>query len=342
MTEKEKLEEAKRLYQTANADQRYVLESLFPELAESEDERIRKAIINTIEDCSPILSPEVQKRMIAWLEKQGEQKSIFDFNANNWCVNKVDGKIHNIYNSGLEPKFHKDEWVVNNATLNLCHILRVEHGQYICDDCSFPITKENEYHLWTIQDAKDGDVLDANGAPFIYKKHDKDYVYFYCGVNLAGEFVEANEFDTWNNNNKVYPATKEQRDFLFKKMKEAGCTFDFEKKELKKIVVPIFNIGDTIAKKHNSDINMFGRFTITNITDGMYWYNDRIICDFTEQDKWELVKQKTAEWSEEDEHRLKDTIYFLDTAKKHYASIVELDACINWLKTTKQRMEDEQ
>ena len=44
------------------------------------------------------------------------------------------------------------------------------------------------------------------------------------------------------------------------------------------------------------------------------------------------------EWSEDDEHRVKDTIYFLDTAKKHYASTVELDACINWLKSLKQRM----
>ena len=31
------------------------------------------------------------------------------------------------------------------------------------------------------------------------------------------------------------PATKEQRDLLFKKMNNAGFTFDFEKKELKKI-----------------------------------------------------------------------------------------------------------
>ena len=47
--------------------------------------------------------------------------------------------------------------------------------------------------------------------------------------------------------------------------------------------------------------------------------------------------QKLA-WSEEDEHRVKDTIYFLDTAKKHYASTVELDACINWLKSLKERI----
>lgn len=73
-------EEAKRLYKTANADQRYVLESLFPELAESEDERIRKHLI----DCVTRTIPEAdafkeisKEQILAWLEKQGEQKSIW-------------------------------------------------------------------------------------------------------------------------------------------------------------------------------------------------------------------------------------------------------------------------
>ena len=45
------------------------------------------------------------------LERQEEQKHIFDFNANNWYVSKVDGKIHNIYNSEVEPKFHEDGYI---------------------------------------------------------------------------------------------------------------------------------------------------------------------------------------------------------------------------------------
>ena len=48
MDNKEKLEEAKRLYETANADQKYVLESLFPELRESEDEKLVKNLISTL------------------------------------------------------------------------------------------------------------------------------------------------------------------------------------------------------------------------------------------------------------------------------------------------------
>lgn len=49
-------------------------------------------------------------------------------------------------------------------------------------------------------------------------------------------------------------------------------------------------------------------------------------------------EQNHAEWSEEDGHRIKDIIYFLDTAKKHYASTVELDACINWLKSLRPQV----
>lgn len=76
MDYKEKLEKAKELYPTANADQRYVLECLFPELAESEDERIRKALIKYYsfdkDGGSHALDNITPKQIIAWLEKQGE------------------------------------------------------------------------------------------------------------------------------------------------------------------------------------------------------------------------------------------------------------------------------
>lgn len=45
-----------------------------------------------------------------------------------------------------------------------------------------------------------------------------------------------------------------------------------------------------LLKKNNSNIHDFSSFTITDITGGKYWYNDRIICDVTEQDEWELYE----------------------------------------------------
>ena len=62
------------------------LENIFPELKESEDERIRKGAITSIrrfieyteeEDCAPDIKDMLIKnaeKQIAWLEKQGEQK----------------------------------------------------------------------------------------------------------------------------------------------------------------------------------------------------------------------------------------------------------------------------
>ena len=81
MDYKERLEEAKRLYETATPDQKYVLESLSPELQESEDEKIREMLIRIYKKAD--MGGEIfgegitYKQVIAWLEKQGEQKPVW-------------------------------------------------------------------------------------------------------------------------------------------------------------------------------------------------------------------------------------------------------------------------
>ena len=50
-------------------------------------------------------------------------------------------------------------------------------------------------------------------------------------------------------------------------------------------------------------------------------------------------EQKPVEWSEYDEHKIKNIIYFLKSAKKHYISDVEIDAYVRWLWSLLQRME---
>lgn len=72
MNNEEKLKAAKRLYQTANSDQKYVLESLFPELKESEGEKIRKTLIEYFDAYPKDYYGALKKsHIIAWLEKQG-------------------------------------------------------------------------------------------------------------------------------------------------------------------------------------------------------------------------------------------------------------------------------
>lgn len=77
---KEVLEKAKEAYKNcASYEEEKLLESLFPEIAESEDEKIRKAIIEHLRqdiELEQILSKDKGDEWIAWLEKQGEQSNI--------------------------------------------------------------------------------------------------------------------------------------------------------------------------------------------------------------------------------------------------------------------------
>lgn len=49
-------------------------------------------------------------------------------------------------------------------------------------------------------------------------------------------------------------------------------------------------------------------------------------------------EQKPVEWSKYDEHKIKNIIYFLKSANKHYISEVEIDDCVRWLWSLLQSM----
>ena len=77
-------------------------------------------------------------------------------------------------------------------------------------------------------------------------------------------------------------------------LRNAGIKWNADDKTIV-VVEPKFNVGDTIIKSRNSDINDFGQFTITDITGGKYYYNDRIICDIVDQDEWEKINNAIGE-----------------------------------------------
>ena len=66
---KEALERARKLHsEPTGGAERIVCEQIFPELIESEEERIRKEILDYL------LSRGVRHEWIAWMKKQGLQK----------------------------------------------------------------------------------------------------------------------------------------------------------------------------------------------------------------------------------------------------------------------------
>ena len=354
-------------------DKKDVLKTLIPELAENEHDRIKNRLIKLIKMSCEFGGFALHKweadEMLDWLEKQGESD---ETKAKRFLINKgypIDTnstfptyeEMYNIIVEGLkkqdeqkttdkvELRFHEGDWIIFNENHNsIYQIERIDNYRYYLRHYlggTLSVHFDNELiRPWTIQDAKDGDVLylqhDGKEHIIIYKGVIKErfrtFISAYCAYNSIVDafcFADVSRYADIAYGG-IMPATKEQRDLLFQKMKDAGYEWDNEKKEVKKIV-PIFNVGDIIAKKHNSDINKFGQFTITDVSGGKYWYDESIICDITEQDDWELVEQKSAEWSEEDEKRLQSCISSLQ-GKGFMGGVDTINT--KWLKSIKQRI----
>jgi hypothetical protein len=116
------------------------------------------------------------------------------------------------------------------------HIASIEDGMYYFDegDGLSIVFVDEHYHIWTIEDAIDGDVLAfKNNSGIIICKSPTNYdTRSYCRL-IYDNFINKEE-SGWDSTLLV-PATKEQRDTFFAKMKEAGYVWDSHKKELRKV-----------------------------------------------------------------------------------------------------------
>lgn len=170
-----------------------------------------------------------------------------------------------------KTKFKIGDWIIRNdgSSIVPIQIYNLKKDRYLVTNMlgskgEVMLTCQNKWRLWSINDAKSGDILNANGAVFIYKKHNKDYVYHYCGINLGNEFVIGADDSIWNANSKIYPATQEQKDLLFNKIKEAGYTWDLNSNTLTKKTK--FKIGDWVT-------DGTCKAKIIDIDNKYYWYS---------------------------------------------------------------------
>lgn len=145
----------------------------------------------------------------------------------------------------VEPKFKIGQWIVwqdkcYKVNYNGCGYELVDQ-----DGLSTSLeygTVEESAHVFAIQDAKDGDTLCYKDEISLYKHDIKNctkqettfggFVYHCCYDGkrfITDSLYSLTEQDKMD----IHPATKEQRDLLFAKMKEAGYEWDTEKKELK-------------------------------------------------------------------------------------------------------------
>ena len=195
---------------------------------------------------------EIKDERIAWLEKQGEQPKKHDVcdycDQQGCCVSPCPMKLvekHGEKKPADTPKFKVGDFIANDYCFG--KVIALTDDAYLLDTGqSIPFSCEHNAHLWTIQDAKDGDVLaiewnqdnDVWEKILIFKALNDS-----CVKGYGSTFKNKNLFftdqkvpyysETWTKT--LHPATKEQRDLLFQKMHEAGYEWDAKKKELKKI-----------------------------------------------------------------------------------------------------------
>ena len=313
MTTEEKAkyyDEAKARISKAFNDNRCTIgfmNEIFPELAESEDEKIRKELISFVRHDGwkfTKLTKEEKESWIAWLEKQTEEKSqgksaleaAKEENIDNQNCVKSYAQEH--IGDKVEPKFKVGDWiVVDNEVL---HIKNITDDEYITEEGYIPFRYEEDVRLWTIQDANDGDVLvcpkyagDIIPNIFIFKNFkikDND-VFCYCSFlktfETGGYIANADPINT-----DFYPATKEQCDLLFQKMKEAGYEWDIDNKKLRKIEQkPVWNKEDERIYRGLHNL----------IYSTQYCDSRKELSDFLDSLKDRVQLQPQAQWKPSDE-----------------------------------------
>ena len=220
----------------------------------------------------------------------------------------------------VETKFKVGDWCIDNEDGVMFKIVKVLDNTYIYEttegkeySCTH-YSLENDAKLWTIQDAKPGDMLycdDSNNKTIYLFKEQRGSsnianAYFQI-LNMNNELrLMFNKAADFNSNTK--PATKEQRDTLMKAMTDAGYTFDFEKKELKKIEENSFEC-DRVEKAMSNA--------------GYEWSEETHLL--------KKIEQKPS-WSEDDERLYQSIID--DTVQKNQLDSKQID----WLKSIKQRI----
>jgi hypothetical protein len=192
------------------------------------------------------------------------------------------------------PNFKVGDWVVTDYG-KVSQVVSVDKdgdGYTLDDGVYFSGSWCDMYHRWTIQDVKDGDILSAkiDGDDYILIfKLIKDgwietYGHYYITID---KFCTPTQMFCRDYQGKLYPATKEQRERLFAKLREEGYTWDEEKKELKRSIKPKFKLHDIIMRGSN----LYGMRTITYVNTEKMTYGLSCGKDipFSEQDLWHLA-----------------------------------------------------
>lgn len=256
-----------------------ITEEIFSELKEGNDEKMRNFIINELA-CLRATNKKDSDRyeeltnVITWLENQGKQ-----------------------YTDKNNPKFNIGDWIIYIKSKSIYQVEKKENYEYtlryiLGGSLCLPFSNEKLIREWNIQDAKDGDILVCNEEILIFKSYSvlSKCIYFYCWYDAhTNKFHSKEVVDILSTiRNNICPATKEQHDLLFQKIKEAGYKWNAEIKTLENLIKPKFKVGDKI--KHKETNNVYEIIKVYDNSYGIAGFNWGILIKY--QDEYELVNNK--------------------------------------------------
>lgn len=230
-----------------------------PELTESKDEKIRKWLIGYFSQFGQYAANSIEefgnglkiKDILDWLEKQNNNKPKPDFRErykkmteSEWFKKTYGDKSCGIESVSVDetdkakPKFHKGEWIIFNGSILLVNEVVQGYYRTISRDGiynSYDWSIDYAARLWTIEEAKDGDVLSSYECYVIFKEIDGLNIKCYCTFHLNVGSTPVFYVDTLQNKTAFSPVTKEEREIFLKKVNEFGYGWDCENKKLFKI-----------------------------------------------------------------------------------------------------------
>ena len=261
----------------------------------------------------PALYGFKSKDMKHYLTSAGWQEECIPYEGNEEYLGTTKDYVDKV------PMFKVGDWICH--TVYKKPLLIVEdlgEGDFRTEPKSIITAKEFRegfYRLWTIQDAKDGDVLRIRNLTFIFQEitnnnvcH-KDAVVAYCSYQDYDNSFGVCGPDCITDLEVITPAAQKQHDLLFQKMKEAGYEWDAEKKELKKVE----------QKPAECPLH----------------------CEMPNWADCPHFEQKT-EWSEDDKihlHSIESTIEYCKRESAEAPLVVQnYNKDLNWLKSLKDRV----
>lgn len=212
----------------------------------------------TVSKTEPIiegLTTEFQKQVSYLIASAINKEHEYTKGYVEWVTQSLLGYAKNEQTSTdkIESKFKVGDWIVSNRTNKTYKIdsINTKDANYIIYSCvpsvytneDSPCFSESMIHLWTIQDATDGDVIsfnDGNGndcIELIKSIIGKKIEFWFCLTN--GNCYEVFDgiipYTNFASRKDATPATKEQRDLLFSKMNEAGYEWSDKDRKLIKM-----------------------------------------------------------------------------------------------------------